>query len=145
MLGLVVLVGGAHGCGGTSATPDAAGADGAAGGTGTIPTTCEPAAQTGCAANEKCDLFCGASGAQVACRKSEGTLHIGDTCTSTLATGAGSCVKGAVCLGTSAGIKCLALCGAGSACASGSCMTVSASLGCSADQAMNTFMLSVCR
>jgi hypothetical protein len=152
-IGLVVLLIGAikalHGCGGgTTGNPDAldeAGA-GATGGAGTIPTTCEPAAQTGCAADEKCDLFCGASGPQLGCRKSEGTLHIGDACASSAATGANSCVNGAACLATRSGSKCLQLCDGTSLCGSGACTALTAVLGCSADPAKNKpFPLSVCQ
>ncbi len=134
---------GLNGCGSTSG---GAADDGAAGDKLAVVTNCDPAKQTGCATDEKCDLFCSGGRAQFSCRKDQGTLVVGATCKPSAASGVDACPKGTICFASARGTTCTSLCDSTVACGVGSCTTVQALIGCAADPAMNKpFSVSVCQ
>lgn len=134
-----------NGCG--SAPPVAKpGGDGAGGAAPAVTYRCNPAAQTGCPAGQKCDLFCGPSGTQFGCRAAEGTLAIGQPCRESTTTGPETCVQGAACLASLRGTFCTAFCDDSVACGSGRCVERTALFRCPPDpRKAKPFAMRICQ
>lgn len=111
-----------------------------------IVEACDPAKQTGCAGDEKCDLFCSGGHAAFACRKAEGTLAVGARCRPSVADGPETCPKGTVCLASAAGTVCVQICAAAVECSTGACTTVQALMPCPPDpKGAKPFAVRVCQ
>jgi hypothetical protein len=144
LLGALKLL---HGCGG-SMTPstDAIDSGGDAPADSVVAIHCDPGAQTGCGAGEKCDVFCSPTGPEFGCRKDEGTLQPGQPCAGAMTVGTQSCAKGSTCASTTRGTLCTKPCTDDASCGTGKCVTVSALYSCLPNPAMNKpFSLSICQ
>lgn len=146
-LGALRLLDGCGGGGGTS--PDGENGDAGSSGVedgGVLTVTCDPVAQTGCGAAQKCDLFCGANGPELGCRIDQGGLQGGQACVPSATTGAATCVKGTSCLTSHVGTSCTTFCAGDAGCAPGSCVEIPALLTCFADPTKNkSFAVNVCQ
>jgi hypothetical protein len=108
---------------------------------------CDPAAQTGCAPDEKCDLFCADGAPTFACRKDEGKLAIGQACEMATKSGPETCPKGATCFSSfNKGTLCMPYCSPSVPCPTGKCVHVEALIFCAPDPTKNKpFGVDVCQ
>jgi hypothetical protein len=111
-----------------------------------ITVLCDPVPQTGCAAGEKCNLFCGANGPEFGCRPDQGMIGSGKPCVPAALTGEDKCSKGMTCASTTQGMECTTFCAGDAGCGSGRCVTVQALYPCFSDATKNRpFSISVCQ
>jgi hypothetical protein len=143
---VVVACGSGQGIGlGRTSEGGAGPGDGAGGDSQVLTVNCDPAAQTGCALGQKCNLFCGASGPEFGCRPDQGTIGSGEACVPAASTGQDMCVRGTTCASTVHGTVCTRFYEGDAGCGSASCVTVRAIYPCLSNPTMNKpFSINVC-